>query len=703
VSGSAGAIASRKSALTSLFSPGSVAVVGASPKEESLGRRVVESIQALAPDCRLAAIGPSANALVGVESAASLRELAHVPEAIVVAVNTQRIMDVVRDAAELGVRAAVIFAGGFAEAGASGRRLQEEIRALAERADMAIIGPNCQGIINFVRPMPLYADTVDKYAAGRAALLSQSGSVTTSLINNRRGVRWSHAVSTGNESCIDAADVLEYFLDTPEVEVICAFLETIRRPERFFALCEEAREAGKAVVACKTGRTLAAQQAAAAHSGALATPDRLVDGLLRRHGVIRTESLSELLETTKALASGLRPSGRRVAALSGSGGHIELVLDEAEKWGLEIAPFSAETQARLQAVLNGTGTADNPFDYWGIPNLADALPRALGVMAGDPNVDILLGLVDFSHGPTGRGPRANRLLDAWKNTADRAGRMLVLLDAIGGTPPPEAIERALEDRVLVLSELGTGLKALAHLVEHASDRPQQPNAAPSPPSLDGVVATFSELRSGANSGALPLQLIDAAGIPVLDTTVIANGEPFDPHAVSLPFPLVAKVADPTIAHKAHRGGVALGIRTHEELAAAVSRLRGLGDGSVMIQHHVSADIELLAGLTSAPGLGSFVMVGVGGVLTEASDDVAIRPLGLGPDEPEAMLAELRAYEALRAHPSFTQSLPAIVGVIQSLDQLGRVLGERLEALDVNPLMVTSDGCVAVDALLVVRK
>lgn len=666
-----------------------------------MGERVIANLKAVAPERRVTAVGPSASGIAGVETSATLRDLGHTPDAVVIAVRTNRVAAVVSEAGELGVRGAVIFAGGFAEAGPAGRELQDEIVTLAERHSMAIVGPNCQGLLNFISPLPLWADQVDPYKAGSVALISQSGSVATSLINNKRGVRWSHAVSSGNEACTDAADLLEYFLAVPEVNVVCAFLETIRRPRRFFELCDFARDAGKAVIVCRTGRTPAAQRAAASHSGALASPDRLVDSLLRKHHVIRTESLSELLETAKAIAGGARVAGPRVAAVTGSGGHITLLLDSAEHSRLEFPTFAETTSAKLHGARVGAGGAENPFDYWGTNNLAQDLTPALEAIADDPNIDILLGLVDFSHGPTGRGPRAARLLEAWKRAAKREDSLLVLLDAVGGTPRPEVIEQALDNDVLVLSELRTALRVLEHLAEFSTAAPP-PHEPPVVPDLDGAAELLSLARPGINSGELPLRLVSAAGIPVVPTVFLARGETLPVERIDFDFPLVAKVADPALAHKAQQAGVVLGINSPLELDSAVAGLREIADGSVMIQPQLTSEFELLAGLTTSSGLGAFVVLGVGGTLTEASDDVAVRPVGLQSGDPERMLTELRAYRTMRAHSSFTKSLPAIVDAISQLDRLGRLLGDRVESLDINPLIVTANGCVAVDALLVIR-
>ena len=565
---------------------------------------------------------------------------------------------------------------------------------------MAILGPNCQGAVNFSAAFPLYSDAVSRYAPGNVALISQSGSVTTALINNRRGVRWSHAVSSGNEACVDAADLLDYFVGEPEVDMVCAFLETVRFPERFFAACRLAHEAGKAVIVCKSGRTKAAQRAAAAHSGALASPDRLVDALLRSHHVIRADSLSELLETAKAVGSGARPRGPRVAAVSGSGGHISLLLDEVHRTSLTVPAFDAPTEAHIGTALARERAIENPVDYFDAPRLDEALPRVMSILAEDENVDLLLAIVDFSVGPTGLRPRARRLLDAWERSSPRAGRVLFLLDAVGGTPDPEMIEEARQSNVVILSELSVGLKALQHLVDHSAVDAPSVDAAPEP-HLDAVEAILSRATLGINSGELPLSLVAAAGIPTVPTMVFARAERLDERACELDFPVVAKVADPSLAHKAQVGGVVLGIRSVDELARAVSRLRTIGDGAVMVQPQLTSDVELLAGLHSSPGLGTFVMLGVGGVHTELIDDVVIRPLGLKSGEASALIRELRVYDVLASSLPAPESLSGVVDVISRLDRLGRAVAGRIQSLDINPLLVTAHGAIAVYALLVV--
>lgn len=686
--------------LDDLFSPSSVAVVGASPRAGNLGLSVIENLRARSDVSQVSAIGPAAAEISNVESAGALSDLAYAPDVAVIAVGPNRVVPVLREAGELGVRAAVIFAGGFAEAGPAGGNLQREIRAISDRYALPVIGPNCQGLVNFAERVPLYSDQVSAYEPGHVALISQSGSVTTALINNKRGVRWSHAVSSGNEACIDAADLLAYFAKTPDVNIICAYLETIRRPEQFFAICDLAREAGKAVIVCKTGRTDAAQMAAAAHSGALSSPDRLVDALLRRHRVTRTESLSELLETAKAMGSRARPAGWRVAAVSGSGGHIALLLDEADKTRLTFPAFGSTTEAQLRPLLARPGPIENPIDYWGVPKLDQALPGALSILAADENVDVIVALGDFGEGPTGRGPRAARLLEAWSRRVGAEDRVLVLVDAVGGTPPPEVIEQALGSNVLILSELGTGLKAVEHLVEHFAPEPAaaQPNSIPRP---DEVAAILSEAVDGVNSGELPLRLLRAAGIPTVPTVVLRDSDQLDLHSASWNFPVVAKVADPSVAHKAERGGVVLGINSAEELASAITRLGPIGDGSVLVQQQLAGEVELFAGLHASPGLGTFVLVGVGGTLTEAISDVAISPVGLREGEADRLLRELRASRVLDSNSSMTASRPVILDIISRLDGLGRLLAGRVQSLDINPLMVTPEGCVAVDALLVI--
>ena len=213
--------------LSAIFTPGSVAVVGASPTSAA-GRHPLENLSSLGYPGRVAAVNPRYEEISGFPCYPSLKDLPFVPDAVLVSVNRDRTPSIIEQAAEVGARGAVVLAIGFAEAGPIGGDLQRRITEIARAAKMDLIGPNCQGVINFVRPCALYLSQVHPYPPGHVALFSQSGNITTTLANNRRGVRWSHVVSSGNEAITVSADLIHYFIDDPETRVICGFMETVR-------------------------------------------------------------------------------------------------------------------------------------------------------------------------------------------------------------------------------------------------------------------------------------------------------------------------------------------------------------------------------------------------------------------------------------------------------------------------------------------
>ncbi len=688
------------SAVRTLFAPKSVAVVGAS--RAGTGFDAVHNFKRLGFSGPVACVNPKYDEVSGFPCYPSLEDVPFTPDAVVLAVSRERVITMMEAVVAKGAKAAVAFALGFAEGGDDGRRLQARLNAMALEGGVAVLGPNCQGLINFVEPVAMYMDSVFPYDAGRVGLIAQSGSVATALINNTRGVRWSHAVSSGNEAVVDAAAILEYYVHNDDVDVICAFLETIRRPDAFFAQCDEARARGKAVIVCKSGRTPEAQVAAAAHTGALAVPDRLVDAALRRHHVTRVQSLDELLETALAAQSARRPRGGRLAVLTASGGQIELVHDNLPGTGLSIEPFSEETKSKLVPQLADFLPPNNPLDWWGTADFEVAVPKIVADIAADPGVDIILQVGDFTAGPTGEEDRAGGSLRAARAVMADSDKLFVVLDGVGGAPAAHRVESALSDGILALSGFDNGLRALGHLVRMSDrDSAATRDSALSPETAERVEAAFAELGPGSNGGPLAMRLLEAAGIPVAAHHVVDSAEAAVEAASSLAFPLVAKIADEDVAHKTERGGVVLGIASADELASATTALLQGGARRVLVQEQITAGTELILGVHVSDQLGSFVMVGLGGIWTEILDDVQFRPVPLLAGESSAMLAELKGYRRLMgARGSQAADVGQLSELVDRLDGLAVLLGRRIDAIDINPLILTAKGAIAVDALIV---
>ncbi len=684
-------------AVRTLFEPKSVAVVGAS--SAGRGLTVVQSLRDVGFRGDLACVNPKYQEIAGYPCYPSLADIPFVPDAVVVAVARDRVISVIEQCAALGVKSAVTFAIGFAEANDEGKRLQDEIVAIAHRAGMAILGPNCQGLINFAKPVSLYMDNVYAYKPGRVGFLAQSGSVMTALTNNRRGVRWSHAVSSGNEAVVDAADVLEFYVSSSDVDVVCMFLESIRNPDKFFEQCDLARELGKPIAIMKTGKTPAAQRAAQAHSGALAVPERLIDARFKRHGVLRADSLEELLETAIALQSKKRPTRGHIAAMTASGGQIELVLDNLPGTGLSTPVFSPETQEAVTKLLPDFLAPKNPLDWWGMDDYDTNLPALVSAVADDDGIDIVVQVSDFTFGPTGESNRAGGSLNSSTMLSPTKDELFVVLDGVGGAPDAQQVEEALDQGVLVLSGFDTGLRALGHLVEYGAASAKAATARPVASDATGEILGRSE--SGLISGGSAFHLLESAGLSTAAGAVSDTASAALSLAEQYGYPVVAKVADEGVSHKSDSGGVILNISGPEELSKAIARLEKLGAKRFLIQEQVTGGVEIFLGLQTEPTLGTFVIAGLGGIWAEMLNDVQIRPVGLREGEALQMLEQLRGYETLTgARGSELVDLDVLVDAIERLDALGQVIGEQIVSLDVNPLVLVGSRAVAVDALLV---
>jgi acyl-CoA synthetase (NDP forming) len=684
-----------------LFRPKSVAVVGASPSHQWLKSSIL-SFPELGFTGNVYAVNPKYNEVAGVACFPSLTELPEVPDAILIGLNRDRVLPVVEEAISLGIGGAVVLAIGFAEAGDAGRERQKKMRQMSLDADFALVGPNCQGLIDFTSRNALYMGKVAKYDAGVVALISQSGSVTTALTDNNRGVRWSQIVSAGNEAVVDSADLLRYFVDDPGVKVIGAFLETIRDPERFFAECDRAKAAGKPVVVLKSGTSEAGALAATAHSGALAAPDRLYDARFARHGVHRASSMEALLETLLAMQLDRRPKSNGMASITASGGQIELILDQTDKTDLKHKPFAPETVSLLRKRLPDFLATTNPLDYWGMDDLEKNHPALLREIASDPNVDIILSASGFSQHPTSteRGPLEDRL-KPHEALAAEFDKVVVMLDTVDGTVPAEIAESGLKRNILVLSGLSEGLEALSHLV--ADGKGPHKSAAAAAFDVAKTRSLFEEIRA-PSSGMPTSALLTAAGLPVVESHHASTEEAAVQAAMKLGFPVVMKVADPSVLHKTEVGGVLVGVKDATAVADGFKQLSAIAQGGVVIQPMVAGDVELFVGFTNHEQLGPFLIVGTGGIWTELFDDVCVRPVGLAAGEAREMLESLKGYPLLkgvRGKPAC--DIDAVAGLIEKLDAFAREFGDKIAAIDLNPIMVTPKAAVIVDTVVIPKE
>jgi acyl-CoA synthetase (NDP forming) len=377
--------------LEALFRPKSIAVVGASDKP-TIGRRLIASLERIGFSGPILPINPNYSTLSGRKCYASIAELPEAPDVAAFCVGHARVFDALLAAAERGVKAAVIYDGGFAERGADGSRLQTQIEGICQDAGIALCGPNCMGVLSPHDCSTTYLQELRDPAglAGNVGIVSQSGAFCVSLLTDVRRFGFSHVASSGNEAVLVAADYLDYLVDDPRTKVIGGFIETVRYPDRFIAALDRAADQGKPVVVLKVGRTERTQRAVTTHTGGLAGDPRFVSELLRAHRAIEVADLVEFTEVIAASQGEKRPAGRRIGVVTSSGGLAELILDIGAPLDLQLPPLSAEAKAEIERQIGFVTGDGNPLDAWGNGTFVANLPCALSVLHNSSDHDIVV-------------------------------------------------------------------------------------------------------------------------------------------------------------------------------------------------------------------------------------------------------------------------------------------------------------------------
>jgi acyl-CoA synthetase (NDP forming) len=663
-----------------MLEPRSVAVVGASDRPGSFGRRMVtEALRSPArPEVHL--VHPSYDQVSGLRCSPSLAELPPV-DLVLLGVPDRAVVEQVALASSRGDGAAVVFGSAVG--------LADRIRAAA--AGMPLVGAACMGFLNLARGVRAlgYLERTD-LAAGPVALVSHSGSAFSALLRTHRRLDYALAVSSGQELVTTTADYLHYALDQPETGVVGLLVETMRDTGRLRTALSRAADAGVPVVALTVGSSAAGRALVGAHSGALAGADGAWEALCRAHGVHRVHDLDELVDTLEVFAVGRRP--RRcsrtlgLATVHDSGGERALLADVAASVGVPLLPLAEGTRAELADLLEPGLEPGNPLDVWGTGADTEALLTAcLTAVARDPGVGVTALAVDLVEEYDGDQAYPGAALAAHA-TSDAP--LVVLTGTAAAVHQPTAA-RLREAGVPVLEGFASGLRALGHLLDGAR--------LPLPVRAAG--GGLPPVRLPPEPAAL-LRALGGLGVPVVPTETVSSAAEAVAAAGRVGFPVALKTA--AVAHKSEVRGVALGLGSPEAVAAAYDDLAARLGPQAVVQAMAPSGVELALGVVRDPHLGPLVVVGVGGTLVEL---VAERAVALPPfDETgaEALLGELPRVSALLAgfRGAPPADLPAVASAVAALSRVAARLPDDAVALDVNPLVCTPTGCVAVDALLV---
>jgi acyl-CoA synthetase (NDP forming) len=688
-----------------LLRPQSVAIVGLSTDPSKHGARVLRHLRAVGYAGEIYGVHPRESSVNGVTVVPRVADLPVAVDAMVCAVPAAALPDALEQGAELGVGAAVIFTAGFAEAGEDGRARQRELTAVARRGGLRLLGPNSAGIIRpSSRVVLSFLTSLDRppeqIRPGKVAVVTQSGGAGSFLVNRAaaRGEGLAALVSTGNEADVTAESVVAALVDDDEVHAIALVLEAVRDGATFIAAVDAAHAAGKPVVVCKLGRSATGRDVMRTHTGALADERRVTEGVLDALGVTVAQTPAEMLDVAEVMARTRPPAGPRVGVVTHSGGNAVLLADLAEDVGLQLPPVPPPLVAELSEFIEH-GAVGNPMDLGAIMSgphrFAEVVSRATR------GFDVVLA-VSTPHPPAFTRVRGETLL-ALKDSA-----VPVVNLWLAGDLGEEGLALLRRGDAPVVTEPRAAVRALAGLIrlgERERERGQ------SQPARHAATSTLPRLEHGASPTEAHVKALLADwGVPVVPGMVAADRDSAVAEARRLGFPVVLKINATNLEHKTDAGGVRLDLRSEAEVATAYDEVTSavataVPDAKVagVLIERFSPGVEVIVGVRHDQAFGPVVLVGLGGVLAEALDDVAVAPAPVAPEGVQRMLSRLRTSGVLRsARGAAAPDVDALTEIVATVSSRFCEHADQIDELEINPLVFGSDGWVAVDAVLRLR-
>ncbi len=697
-------------ALDTLLSPASVAIIGASPDPHRIRGQLLGLLRKNGFGGRIVPVNPSYTEIDGLACVPTVAAAGDTPiDLALIAIPAGGVVPVLEECAAAGVRNAVVISSGFAEDDAAPPDLQHQVAALARRTGMRILGPNAEGFHNDIAHVSAtFSPAVDRDAdaapvavRARIGIVAQSGGMGFALFNRGRalGLSFSSVVSTGNEADLTTADIMAHLAQDPDTAGILLFLESVRDPATFAAAAQAARAAGKFIVAIKVGRSDTGKIAAASHTASMAGWDAGYDAMFARHGIVVASELDEALCLAAALAANPPAAGGRVAVVTISGGAGAWSADLLESAGLSLPELGAATQAAIREYIPSYGSARNPVDLTAGGAQGGGTLRTVALLLDDPAIDIVAVVTTLAN-------PARVSLDAATLGPLLAQRRKPVLFYSYTLPSP--LGRG------VLAEAGAvicpSMALLARAAAVLRDRGQATEPT-SPPPLDLPAAVAERLTdSGTLTEHAAKTLLAACGLRIAPSQLVSRREDLAA-AASLGFPLAAKIQSAAIPHKTEAGGVRLGIADaaaletafDDILSAAARHAPDAAIDGVLVEPMAPPGVEIIVGVVRDPTFGPVVTVGAGGVTTELFHDVAYALAPLDEAAAEALIRTLRSAPLLDgfrgARPADIAALARLVSLISRLADAGR---DRISELELNPVIVHAQGrgCTVADALLV---
>lgn len=694
-----------------LMNPASVAVIGASESAGSFGARTMENLATFSG--KLLPINPKRDSIFGHKAYPTIEDLPIVPDAVVISVPQEQVADLVRRCAAKGIGGAVVYSSGFAELGNEERTAaQRELAEIAKSTGMRVIGPNCVGIINFASKvgmhfMPKFNEM--PIIAGGIGLVSQSGGLGYTVIQAlQRGIGFSHFLSAGNSSDVDICDLINYLVDDEHTSVIACLFEGIRDGDRLIEAGRRAFAARKPLVIYKMGRSVISKKAALSHTGTLAGSNAAYEAAFREMGAIVVDNWEEVLETACFFERAGVPQGPGAGVMASSGGAAVISGDKAEEFGVAMLAPQPDTVARLSKLVPDFGSVSNPTDMTAETLKSfDLYSACIKAFADDPSYGVIVVPMLSAQKPitTERAVHLDRLAEELSKPI-----CLVWFNEWLEGPGSEIYDRS--RKISMFRSMGRCMKAIRSWLDYYDRPSRQASGGVRLSDAGAKAAAVAELaivgKTHVLSEAQSKKLLSLYGVPVNREALAKTADEAVAHAGMLGYPVVLKADSPDILHKTEVGVVRLNLRDehavrngYREIEKAISLVSGaVTVNGVVVQEMVGGGVEMMIGASVDKQFGPLVTCGFGGTSVEILGDVITRRAPVTVAQALEMLKSLRGSPILFGYrnqaPVDVQSLAE---TICRVSEMVSDLREKIAELDVNPIKVSANRVVAVDALV----
>ena len=702
--------------LKPFFEPESIAILGASSDPAKPGGRPQVALMNKGYKGKIYPVNSKHQEIFGLKCYPSLADIPGKVDLVIISIPAEGIFAALEQCIAKGAGAAVIFTSGFAEIGPEGCLLQEKMTELARKSGIRLCGPNCVGVINTINGVMAsftYVVDIPDVDPRTVGFVTQSGAFGALIYAQAlaSGVGFKYFVSVGNEADAEFADFLGYMIRDRSTKLVGGYLEGAKDGRKLRWVAEEAIKAQKPVMIMKVGRSTAGARAASSHTGSLAGVDRIYDAFFKQTGIIRIDGYEEMIAFAQLISSGRLPRGKNIAILATSGGAGVTLADACERMGLVLPTLNESTKAKMEDVLPSFASTQNPIDVTGqYMTHPQILVTCFNALLEDDNIDIILASFDLI-GSYGVGI-ARKVIDIFYFT----GKTIVICPwVLPGTDEGEGVSELRRAGLPVIINQNQAVRAMAHLADYAGFLRKRKNKEYEIPVLAGAKHSKVALNGleGMLSEGQSKNLLAGFGIPVTRESLARNEDEAALMAGQIGYPVVLKVDSPDITHKTDAGALLLNLTSEEEVRRAYSavlqnarkykpdaRING-----VLVQELLPEGIEVIIGVTRDHVFGPVIMFGLGGIFVEVLKDVSFRVAPLSPGDALDMIREIKGYPVLkgvRGKPA--ADVDALVEVIMKVSAMVTELQDRIEELDINPLMVypAKMGAKAADAMIVLK-